>query len=111
MSSREKILARRAKFIAAAIASAGAISCSDNTTAQVCLEPAVDASNADTRPMPCLDPAVDTGVAKDTSVTDTSTSSDTGSATDTAPNTDTGGEDPDAAPMPCLKMPPPADGG
>jgi len=63
MSSREKILARRAKFIAAAIAGAGAIGCSDDK-AQVCLEPTIDAS-ADTKdaaPMPCLDPAIDTGV-------------------------------------------------
>lgn len=104
MSSRERILARRAKFIAAAIASAGAIGCSDDTTAQVCLEPMFDGgsdtgsadANADTKPMPCLDPVVDTGVmdATDSGVSDTN-------------NTDA---DPDTGPMPCLKMPPP-DGG
>jgi hypothetical protein len=60
MSSRERILARRAKFIAAALASAGAIACSDNTTAQVCLEPAIDAGS-DTTPQVCLEPQFDSG--------------------------------------------------
>jgi hypothetical protein len=101
MSSREKILARRAKFIAAAIASAGAIGCSDGT-AQVCLEPAIEGgtdtktdANADTRPMPCLDPIVDTGV------------SDTAPMPCLEPPRDTGADDvsPDAEPAPCLKMP------
>jgi hypothetical protein len=111
MSSREKILARRAKFIAAAVASAGAIACSSESSTtpgpQVCLEPAIDAS-ADTRPMPCLDPVVDTGV---------SDSADTAPMPCLTPLNDTGVEDtgaedtdPDAAPTPCLKMPIP-DGG
>jgi hypothetical protein len=67
--SRKRILLRRAKFIAAALAAGGALSgeaCGG--TAQVCLKMAVDsgptgdASNdADAGPQPCLAPILDSG--------------------------------------------------
>jgi hypothetical protein len=102
MSPRDRILARRAKFVAAALASAGAIGCS--STAAVCLEPAIDAgsdgkpdtSTTDTAPNPCLTPALDSSVED---------------AGDTAPMPclDPAPEDTgvDTGPAPCLKMPPP----
>ena len=88
MSPRDRILARRAKFIAAAVAASGAIACgsSGDTTPepQVCLSPVMDAGPdlgaeaaaclsapadtgssdgaVDTAPVPCLDVAPDTGV-------------------------------------------------
>lgn len=116
MSSRERILAHRAQFIAAAIVSAGALGCSDDT-AQVCLEPVFDggADTADTGPMPCLDPIVDTGVMDsalpDTAVTDSGVT-DSGS-TDSG-STDSGKDasvdaSKDTGPMPCLSLP--VDGG
>lgn len=105
--AKKRILARRAKFVAAAVASMGAIGCSSSDPTpqadaspgtisqpdaclsdsrfgepEVCLSPPLDTGAADTAPMPCLDPAPE----------------DTGTA-DTDP-TDTG-------PAPCLKMPPP----
>lgn len=101
MSSREKILARRAKFIAAAVASAGAIACSSESSSgpTVCLEPTIDAGRdvGDTMPMPCLDPVVDTGVSDTT---------DTGPTPCLTPVEDTGAGDAeqDTGPAPCLKM-------
>ncbi len=64
MSPRDSILRRRARFVAAAIASAGvAVSCGPTP----CLEPPVDAgtgdarADSDTGPTPCLDVAPDSG--------------------------------------------------
>lgn len=98
MSPRDRILARRAKFMVAAFASAGIVACSDGT-AQVCLGPLpppdtgrADARNdagadtADTEPMVCLTADPDTGVDQDDA---------TDATTDVADTTDTG-------PMPCL---------
>lgn len=106
MSLRDRILARRAKFVAAALASAGTIGCS--STASVCLEPAIDASGTDTnksdtttRPEACLTPALDTGPEPCLEPP-----LDSGTADSTVSDT----RDPDTGPAPCLKMPPP-DGG
>lgn len=101
--SKKRILARRAKFMVAAIAASG-VACAQvdddpkpttdagadtrpnpclSADAEPCLSVALD-TGADTEPMPCLEPPIeDTGVH----------------------------DDADAEPMPCLKMPPPADGG
>lgn len=105
MSSRDKILARRARFIAAAVSGMAIVGCS-STQAEACLstvadtgaddarddarkdatsDAVIDATDADTEPMPCLSAPLDTGSADTTTSTDTST-------------TDTG-------PMPCLVPP------
>jgi len=102
MTAKDRILARRAKFLAAAAAATVGAACSSSS--EVCLsiaapedatsETAADAS-VDTRPQACLSPEPDTSVADtakdaaDTSVSDTS-------------GTDTG-------PLPCLV--PPLDSG
>lgn len=113
MSSRDKILARRAKFMAAAFASAGLVACSSETGTgpSICLEPAYDgggdtadsggadtSDTADTRPMPCLEPPEDSSVM-DSATTDSAVAD---SARDTGAS--------DTFPMPCLSLPPP-DGG
>ncbi len=94
MSPRDRILARRAKFVAAALAGAGAIGCS--STASVCLEPAFDGGTDTSKP--------------DGSTTDTGT--DTGPTACLSPELDTGPLDSgttdstlDTGPMPCLSPP------
>lgn len=95
MSPRDRILARRAKFVAAALAGVGVVGCS---SAQVCLEPSISDAGTDTSkpqtsttdtgtPNPCLSIAVDTGTG------------DADASVDTA----------DTEPTPCLV--PPLDGG
>lgn len=109
MSPRDRILARRAKFIAAALAASGAVACGnveDDTTpaadagadlgveAAACLSAPIDGSVWDTGPAPCL--------------------SDTGPTPCLEPPLDAGedvsadaGEDTfDAEPAPCLKVAP-----
>jgi hypothetical protein len=102
--AKSKILARRARFLAAAAASAGIVACSsadDGTPTPAdsgATDSAVDTSMSDTGPMPCLEPLEDTGVldsGSDTFVPD--------SATDTGEK--------DTGPMPCLAPPPDTDGG
>lgn len=114
--TKSKILARRAKFIAAAVTSAGLLGC--GTRAEVCLSmiadsgadgEASDDTISDTRPQPCLDPIVDTGVA-DTSVTDTGPWACLSPELDSGTDTDTGTDDADTGPWACLSPPPP-DGG
>jgi hypothetical protein len=103
MSSRDKILARRAKFIAAAIASIGVAGCSSRdaptSTDAGATDASVDTINAsDTGPVPCLEPQQDTG------------QEDTGPMPCLDPLPDTGADDAsDTEPMPCLQ--PPIDGG
>lgn len=106
--TKKRILARRAKFVAAALAATGVGACAsvdeepstkvdtgvagdssvkDTGTPEPCLGISADSGEmldtaTDTAPMPCLDPAPD-----DTGVADTA--------------------DVDAGPAPCLKMPPP----
>jgi len=104
--TKNKILARRAKFIAAAVTSAGLLGC--GSKAEVCLSMVADTGSdgdasddtiSDTRPQPCLDPVVDTGVT------------DTGPSVCLSPMEDTGSDSSaDTGPAPCL-APPPADGG
>jgi hypothetical protein len=105
--AKSKILARRARFLAAAAASAGIVACSsadDGTPAPTDSGSAADTAasdtgtSSDTGPMPCLTPVAETGVLD----SDTDSASDS-SASDTASDTDTG-------PMPCL-APPPGDSG
>lgn len=103
MSPRDRILARRARFVAAALGSLGAVG------AVACAEPClsvnvddtgtVDSGRADTsegtidtgRPQPCLSdvgPPRDTST--DTSVTDADTGADTGPMPCLIPPEDTG---------------------
>jgi hypothetical protein len=109
MSPRDRILQRRAKFVAAALAST-AVACS-SAEPSVCLEPAIDASGdtakadtsvSDAQPEACLTPALDSAV----------TDSSTGDSMDTGPMPclDVDPDAGDTGPAPCLKMPPP-DGG
>jgi hypothetical protein len=93
---RAVILARRAKYVAMALAGAGIAACSSS---QVCLSvtqqqdagaDAADAGeDADSIPQPCLSPPIDTGTPSDDGL-------DTADAADTTP-------------QPCLS--PPFDGG
>lgn len=97
---KNKILARRAKFIAAAVTSAGLLGC--GSKAEVCLSMVADTGgDGDTSPQPCLEPAIDTGVGDVAPEVCLSPAIDSG-AGDTSV-TETG-------PEPCL-APPPADGG
>jgi hypothetical protein len=80
-ASRKKILARRARFLGAALTSMGIAGCGDGTTTQpsVCLDIAVDGTvdtsdASDTSPQPCLS---DIGVRPD-STDDTTDTGDTG---------------------------------
>jgi hypothetical protein len=99
--TRDRILARRAKFMAAAIV--GITGCSSETSSgspQPCLkfapDSAIDAKDAsDTQPQVCLI-AEPPDSSSDTAITDT--------AADTADTSTT-----DTGPMPCLV--PPLDGG
>jgi len=110
MSPRDRILARRAKFLAAATAASVSVACSSaeaclkypssrddaGVDAQVCLEPQYDAgpdTRADTAPMPCLSMVADSG------------SSDASDTNDSASDTSVA----DTFPMPCLV--PPLDSG
>lgn len=102
MSSRDKILARRARFVAAAMTGMGVIGCASKSEA--CLSivatdsgptDASDTSTTDTKqPEVCLSAPFDSG------------SSD--SAVDSASDATTDGAD--SFPMPCLS-PPPGDTG
>jgi hypothetical protein len=103
MSPRDRILARRASFIAAALTSITGCSSSDptpqadagvdarDTGAQPCLSADV---SFDTGAEPCLEPPFDSG-AFDTSIEEDTATTDTGA---------------DTGPMPCL-APPPGDTG
>jgi hypothetical protein len=110
MSSRDKILARRARFMAAAMTGMGVIGCASKSEA--CLSAVYDAGpdalkdstatdGADTEPQACLSAPFDSGSA------DAMDSSMDSTTTDTATPTDTGV---DTGPMPCL-APPPGDSG
>ncbi len=106
MSPRDRILARRAKFIAAAFV--GIAGCSSETSPQAEPQPCLsqqledtgiadtrDAADAqDTTPMPCLTAPLDTGVEDSSSDATSDSTADTG--------VDTG-------PLPCLV--PPLDSG
>lgn len=101
MSPRDRILQRRAKFVAAALAST-AVACSSSSTSnpEVCLEPAFDSGSdtgtPDAQPEVCLSPALDSSVSD----------SDTGPMPCLDPAVDTGVMDAqDTGPEPCLKMP------
>lgn len=113
MSPRDRILARRAKFMAAAMTSL--MGCSDDAKMadpEPCLSVAYDAGPDDTaRPQPCLTDTgpSDTGAADtstDSSVTDGDRDADTGPTPCLVPPLDTGvGDATDTGPAPCLKMP------
>lgn len=109
MSSRDKILARRTKFIAAAVCGLSVASC--GSQAEVCLSIAAEDSgdgdaskdaSADTRdtglPEACLSPPYDSGPG-DTTVGDTTT-------IDSADDTAITDAEKDTGPMPCLAPPP-----
>lgn len=117
--TRTKILARRAKFVAAAVASAGLVGC--GSQAAVCLSLVADSGSedgsvSDTRPQPCLDPVVDSGAPDATPEVCLSPVLDTGVETAADSTTDSTARDADSsvtdaaedtAPMPCLSPPPP----
>lgn len=91
--AKRAILARRARFLAAAIAGVGVAACGGETegpSPQPCLEPAIDAGDAgdDGAPEPCL------GMP----------------APDAEPEPCLSAPAPDAEPAPCLDVEP-ADGG
>jgi hypothetical protein len=105
--AKSKILARRARFLAAAAASAGIVACSsadDGTPTPADTGTSVDAMKtdgladdigADTSPMPCLTPVEDTGALDSADSADDTTKPDAAE---------------DTGPMPCL-APPPGDAG
>jgi hypothetical protein len=98
MSPKDRILARRAQFMAAAIVGIAGCSASTDPTSsepRVCLSPPYRDTGADTRdtgPTVCLTSSYD---ATGADTVDTSG--------DDAADTSVG----DSAPMPCLSMPPP----
>lgn len=104
MTSRDRILARRAKFLAAATVATGVLACS--SSAEACLSIAPTDTGSDTSAEPCLFAPYDSG-REDTfdandateSGTDASETSITDSASDTK----------DTGPTPCLV--PPLDSG
>ncbi len=104
--TKKRILARRAKFVAAALAATGVGACAsvdEEPTTKVDTGVAGDTSVKDTGAEPCLGVSADSGERFDTS-TDTAPMP----CLDPAPE-DTGvaDTDVDAGPAPCLKMPPP----
>ncbi len=103
MTARDRILARRARFITAATITSGVLACSE---AQACLDVAVvEDAASDTGPEPCLFAPNDTGQVDTADVRDTFESTDAAetSVTDSAADTT------DTGPMPCLI--PPLDSG
>lgn len=119
--ARARILARRAKYVALALAGAGLTAC--GSTSQVCLDIAAppdaadDAGDAgDTQPQVCLEPPLDAGDDADTTPQPClGVALDAGDDADTAPQPCLSpvldaGDDADSTPQPCLS-PPPADGG
>jgi len=86
--SKKLILARRARFVAAALAGVGVACGKEPAQPQPCLSP-VYVAPPDAEPMPCLSPPVYVPPDADTTTTE---ASDAGA-----------GAEPDAAkPMPCL---------
>ena len=116
--ARSKILARRARFVAAAFTSAGLLGCGsqaeaclsavaidagdDATAPEPCLGAPLD-TGVDTQPQPCLTAPLDTGVGdgalEDTGAADAATDG----TLDTSPDapSDTSGPK-DTGPVPCL---------
>jgi len=94
--AKKRILARRARFVAAAIAGMG-INVAACSEAQACLEPAIPPGDSaasdsaldgsDTKPQPCLDPIVDSGIDSSIDAVDAF-------------------DDADTEPAACLKMAP-----
>ena len=109
--SKKRILARRARFVAAALASAGlgATGCGGEVAGPTaCLDPIVDTGSSeagDTNPTVCLSAPADTGARFDADVGGDS-GADAGADADAAEDTAT---PTDAGPLPCLA--PPLDGG
>jgi len=105
--AKKRILARRAKFVAAAIAGMGvnAAACSEP-----CLSPGVPPdTGADTAPQPCLFyvDGGDTSFVEDTKSDADASSKDANDAADASDSAD----DTDTGPAPCLVPPPSPDGG
>jgi hypothetical protein len=122
MSPRDRILARRARFIAAAVAASGVVACGSSESStpepQVCLSPAYDAGpDLGAEAAVCLSPALDSSVS-DSSASDATRDALADTASDTAPTPcldvvpDTGVDAEldtfDAEPAPCLKVAPDA---
>ncbi len=103
--TRRSILARRARFVAAALTAVGVGACSGEDEPQVCLTPLGDASadTADSGPSVCLTPEPpDTGFdAASSDATSSDAASSDATSEDAAPE--------DTGPTPCLA--PPLDGG
>lgn len=111
--AKKKILARRAQFVAAAIASIGVTSCGKDT-ARPCLSPPAD-PDAAMAPQPCLSvPIIATPADADVPTADAS-AADAGisDAATTKPKPDAAATTPrpclSAQPRPCLKQRPPGD--
>ncbi len=101
---RSRILARRAKFVSAALTTVLA-ACGSSTTEEAKDTGVGTEVGVDTGPVPCLDmPPPDTGTSPADSTADAdagdSAAADSGGARDSA-----GDADEDTGPTPCLKMP------
>jgi hypothetical protein len=60
--AKRRILMRRARLVAAAVAGLGAaVACGGQVTPQPCLEPVQDGGPDATQPQPCLGVALDSG--------------------------------------------------
>lgn len=97
--AKSRILARRAKFVTAALTTVLA-ACGSSTTEEAKDTGIGTEVGADTGPVPCLDmPPPDTG-SLDTGSLDAGDAADSGGARDSA-----GDVDEDTGPTPCLKVP------
>jgi hypothetical protein len=97
---RRVILARRARFLTAAVAGMAVSACGGETSGpEPCLSPVYDAgSDADAQPEPCL------GMPQPDAEPEPCLSAP---APDAQPEPCLGAPMPDAEPEPCLDMPPP----
>lgn len=104
MTSRDRILARRAKFLAAATVASGVLACS--SSAEACLSIAPSETGSDTSAEPCLFAPYDSG-REDT--LDAHDALESGTDASETSVTDSRADAVDTGPMPCLI--PPLDSG
>ena len=106
---KQVILARRARFVAAALASVSLAACGSNSETGSTVDAKVDGTGVvETGPVPCLDqaPPPDSSTV-DTATSDTKDAGDAKDAADTA--VDDGATD-DTGPAACLKFAPDTSG-
>ncbi len=105
---KQIILARRARFVTAALASVSLAACSSNSGTEATVDAKADGTGVvDTGPVPCLDqPPPDSSVADTADARDVG---DTADARDTKDASDGSNDDSatdDTGPAPCLKIAP-----